>query len=133
MAETESDKAALLVDVENLFYHQSRRERALARDCLAALLWWSEKNRLANRFLALLLVVIVARLGPYIIGYAGYYDAYPWLSFAPYNFSLAFGPLLFLYVWCLTRPMPRRNLIGIAHITTYSTRYPRIITEILCR
>jgi hypothetical protein len=32
-----------------------------------------------------------------------------------------------------TRPMPRRNLIGIAHITTYSTRYPRIITEILCR
>lgn len=43
MAETESDKAALLVDVENLFYHQSRRERALARDCLAALLWWSRR------------------------------------------------------------------------------------------
>lgn len=75
---------------------------------VAAMLWWSARNRLANRFLALLILVIVARLTPYIIGYAGYYDAYPWLSFAPWNFSLAFGPLLFLYVWCLTRPLPPR-------------------------
>lgn len=75
---------------------------------VAAMLWWSAKNRLANRFLALLILVIVARLTPYIIGYAGYYDVYPWLSFAPWNFSLAFGPLLFLHVWCLTRPLPPR-------------------------
>ncbi|MDX2220008.1 MAG: AraC family transcriptional regulator [Burkholderiales bacterium] len=75
---------------------------------VAAMLWWSARNRLANRFLALLILVIVARLLPYIIGYAGYYDAYPWLSFAPWNVSLAFGPLLFLYVWCLTRPLPAR-------------------------
>ncbi len=68
----------------------------------AALLWWTAQNRRANRFLAALLVVIAMRLFPYIIGYAGYYDAYPWLSFAPYNASLAFGPLLYLYVYCLS-------------------------------
>jgi AraC-like DNA-binding protein len=68
----------------------------------AALLWWTTKNRSANRFLAALLIVIAMRLFPYIIGYAGYYDAYPWLSFAPYNASLAFGPLLYFYVYCLS-------------------------------
>ena len=71
---------------------------------IAVMLASSARNRLANRFLALLIGVIVARMFPYIIGYAGYYDAYPWLSFAPYNFSLAFGPLLYLYVIALTRP-----------------------------
>jgi len=69
----------------------------------AALLWFAPRNRLANRCLALLLVVIALRLAPYIAGYAGYYDAYPWLSFAPYNLSLAIGPLL----WCYVRLLPR--------------------------
>ena len=64
----------------------------------AGMLWFAPRNRLANRFLALLLVVIAMRLGPYIIGYAGYYDAYPWLSFAPYDASLAIGPLMYFYV-----------------------------------
>jgi AraC-like DNA-binding protein len=68
----------------------------------ATLLWVTKHNRLANRFLALLLVVIAMRLVPYIIGYAGYYDAYPWLSFLPYNASLAIGPLLYFYVRSLS-------------------------------
>lgn len=76
---------------------------------LASLLWWSPRQRLAHRFLALLLLVIAARMFPYIIGYAGYYDAYPWLSFLPWNYSLAFGPLLYLHVVTLTRASPPRN------------------------
>lgn len=76
----------------------------------ANLLWWSKTNTRANRFLALLLVVIALRLFPYIIGYAGYYDAYPWLSFLPYDVSLAFGPLLYLYVRHLwLPPAPNRK------------------------
>jgi AraC-like DNA-binding protein len=71
---------------------------ALYGGLFAALLWWSRTNRLANRLLALLLFVITLRMLPYIIGYAGYYDAYPWLSFMPYNLWLAFGPLLYFYV-----------------------------------
>jgi AraC-like DNA-binding protein len=70
----------------------------------AALLLASPSNRVANRFLALLMLAFVLRMVPYIIGFAGYYDAYPWLSFAPYNVSLAFGPLLYFYVRSLSQP-----------------------------
>jgi AraC-like DNA-binding protein len=69
---------------------------------IAAMLFGAPKNKIANRFLALLLIVFAMRLTPYVIGYAGYYDAYPWLSFAPYDASLAFGPLLYFYVRALT-------------------------------
>jgi AraC-like DNA-binding protein len=73
--------------------------------CLfAALLWWSRRNRTANRCLALLLLVIALQMLPYIIGYAGFYDAFPWLSFLPCEASLAFGPLLYLYARGLGRP-----------------------------
>lgn len=71
--------------------------------CLfALLLWFSRRNRLANRFLAMLLLVIALQMVPYIIGYAGFYDAFPWLSYLPYEASLAFGPLLYLYLRTLT-------------------------------
>lgn len=72
----------------------------------ACLLWFSPQNRRANRFLSLLLVVIALRLLPYIIGYAGFYDAWPWLSFMPWNLSLAIGPLLYCHVVHLTRASP---------------------------
>jgi AraC-like DNA-binding protein len=64
----------------------------------AVLLYWTHRNRAANRFLAMLLVVIALQLLPYIIGYAGFYDAFPWLSYLPYEASLAFGPLLYFYL-----------------------------------
>ncbi len=70
----------------------------------AVLLWFTRTNTLANRFLALLLVAIALRMVPYIIGYAGYYDAYPWLSFMPWNVSLALGPLLYFHVHSLSSP-----------------------------
>ena len=74
----------------------------------AVLLWFTRTNTLANRFLALLMLAFVMRMVPYIIGYAGFYDNYPWLSFMPYNVSLAFGPLLYLALHSLSMPtLPR--------------------------
>lgn len=65
---------------------------------VAVLLLSSHGNRSANRLLAGLLLVAVLRLMPYVLGFAGFYDVYPWLSFAPFNLALAIGPLLYLYV-----------------------------------
>jgi AraC-like DNA-binding protein len=65
---------------------------------VAGLLARAPRNRVANRCLALLLVAVVLLITPYTIGYAGFYDAYPWLSFAPLRWTLAFGPLMYGYV-----------------------------------
>jgi AraC-like DNA-binding protein len=65
---------------------------------VAGLLLASKRNMMANRFLAGLLIGAVLMITPYTIGYAGFYDAYPWLTFAPFYWQLAFGPLLYFYV-----------------------------------
>jgi AraC-like DNA-binding protein len=69
---------------------------------VALLLAFTRSNTVANRLLALLLLVFVLKLTPYVLGFAGYYDAYPWLSFAPFEMGLAVGPLLYLHVRRLT-------------------------------
>lgn len=77
----------------------------------AAMLCCVPVNRVANSLLAALIAVLALYTAPYIIGYAGYYDVYPWLSFAPYNLTLAAGPLLYLYVTSVCgggAKMPRR-------------------------
>jgi AraC-like DNA-binding protein len=99
---------------------------ALNGAVVAVLLLRSGANRSANRVLAALLAVVVLRLVPYILGYAGYYDAYPWLSFAPFDLPLAIGPLLWLYVVRLTSDaLPRRWLLHLApallHLVGYGT------------
>ncbi|MDG3442233.1 helix-turn-helix domain-containing protein [Nitrospirillum amazonense] len=76
---------------------------------VALLLLNAPGNRVANRLLAALLGVAVLRLMPYVLGFAGFYDAYPWLSFAPFNFALATGPLLYLYVCRLVTPRLSRG------------------------
>lgn len=76
---------------------------------LAALLLRVQVNRTANRLLALLVTIVALRILPYIIGFAGFYDAYPWLSFLPYDFSLGYGAVIWLYVSVLcTGQLPRR-------------------------
>ncbi|MCU0646845.1 MAG: helix-turn-helix domain-containing protein [Gemmatimonadaceae bacterium] len=97
---------------------------ALNGAAIAVLLLRTRGNREANRILAALLGIVVLRLVPYIIGYAGFYDAYPWLSFAPFDLPLAIGPLLWLYVVRLTGDaMPARwwlHLVPAAlHFTIY--------------
>lgn len=69
---------------------------------VALLLAFTRSNAAANRLLALLLLVFVLKQVPYVLGFAGYYDAYPWLSFAPFELGLAIGPLLYLHVCLLT-------------------------------
>ncbi|MBY0491339.1 MAG: AraC family transcriptional regulator [Gemmatimonadaceae bacterium] len=91
---------------------------------VAVLLLNTRGNRVANRFLAALLFVLAMRLVPYIIGYAGAYDRWPWLSFAPFDMPLAIGPLLFLYVARLTSgEMPRRWWLHLLPAATHFTVY----------
>lgn len=88
---------------------------------LAALLLLAPHNKAANRFLALFIIALALMVTPYIIGFAGFYDAYPWLSFAPFQTGLAFGPLFYFYVLELTGgPLPRRWL---AHFTPYAAQF----------
>jgi AraC-like DNA-binding protein len=65
---------------------------------LAAILIRAPANRRANRLLGAALAVMVGLLTPFVIGYAGAYDVWPWLSFAPFAIPLALGPLLYAYV-----------------------------------
>jgi AraC-like DNA-binding protein len=58
-------------------------------------------NRTANRTLAALLVVLAGVLLPWLIGFAGFYDRWRWLTFAPFACPLAIAPLLWLYVHAL--------------------------------
>lgn len=82
---------------------------------VAALLVATRTNRTANRLLAAFLLCFALRLTPYVLGYAGAYDAWPWLTFAPFDARLAFGPLLWLYVRTLTRgASPRRWALHLA-------------------
>lgn len=76
---------------------------ALNGAMLAVLVASGRGNRIANRLLATLVSLISLRLAIYVLGFAGMYDGHPWLTFAPLDASLAFGPLLWLYTCALTR------------------------------
>ena len=92
---------------------------------VTALLMARRDNREANRLLAALTFAWSLRIVPYVIGYAGFYDAYPWLSFAPFAITLAYGPLIYLYVVRLTEAaLPRRwwlHLLPAAAQVVYDT------------
>lgn len=76
---------------------------------LAALLLRTPANRVANRLLALLLALVALRIVPYIIGFAGFYDAYPWLTYLPYEWSLGYGAIIWLYARVIcTGTLPAR-------------------------
>lgn len=76
---------------------------------LAALLLRTPANRVANRLLALLLALVALRIVPYIIGFAGFYDAYPWLTYLPYEWSLGYGAIIWLYARVIcTGALPAR-------------------------
>lgn len=59
------------------------------------------ENRVANRMLAAFLVALGGFVTPYAIGFAGAYDAWRWLTFAPFSITLALPPLLFGYTQAL--------------------------------
>ncbi len=62
-----------------------------------------DANRSANRLLAAVLIVLTGVITPYSIGFAGAYDAWRWLTFAPFAIPLALPPLLFGYTHALVR------------------------------
>ena len=79
---------------------------------LAAVLATEPSNRTAGRLLAGALVVIAGLLTPYVIGFAGFYDTFRGLTFAPFAIPLALGPLLYAYGHSLAdgRAPPRWRL-----------------------
>ena len=77
---------------------------AIQGGVVAAGLLRKNVNRRPNRLLAALVLVLALKLVPYIIGYAGFYNAYPWLDLAPFDMGLATGPLLYLYICSITLP-----------------------------
>lgn len=68
---------------------------------LAGALAQGSRNPVANRFLAAALVVVAGLLTPYAIGFAGAYDRFRWLTFAPFAIPLGFAPLLYGYAHAL--------------------------------
>ncbi len=67
------------------------------------------RGGMALRSLGALLIVLCGMLTPFAIGYAGFYDRWPWLSFAPFAVPLAMGPLLYAHLSALIfdRPISR--------------------------
>jgi hypothetical protein len=64
---------------------------------IACGLWRALANRVAARTLAALLVVLIGVFTPWLIGFAGFYDRWRWLTFAPLSSPLFVPPLLYLY------------------------------------
>lgn len=97
----------------------------LAFQCLvlSAMLASTKTNQLANRYLALVLLVIGGMLLPYVLGYAGAYDAWPWLTAAPFAIPLALGPLLYAHVTALVhnRAIALLHFLPAALQFTYQT------------
>jgi len=65
---------------------------------LAAALWRSFDNRAANRIMAALLVVLAGVITPWLIGFAGFYDRWRWLTFLPVAQPLLVPPLFLAFV-----------------------------------
>ena len=88
---------------------------------LALMLLFAPTNVVANRFLAFFILAVASMVTPYIIGFAGFYDAYPWLSFAPFSTGLAFGPLFYFYCLALTGgQLPERWRL---HFAPYAVQF----------
>jgi AraC-like DNA-binding protein len=91
---------------------------------VAVLLATSGRNRAANLLLAAFIAAISLKLAPYMLGFAGFYASFPWLSFAPLNFGLALGPLLWLHVFRLTvGRMPPRAWLHLAPVMLQAGYY----------
>ena len=73
---------------------------------LAGALALQSRNRTANRILAAFLLVLAGVMTPYTIGFAGFYDAWMGLTFAPLALPLFLAPLLYGYTHALVQGRP---------------------------
>ncbi len=76
----------------------------------ALVLLWQQTERHSARFLGLFLLAAIIKVTPQIIGFAGFYDVWPGLTFAPFNVELFFGPLLLLHAYHLMQQQPAKKL-----------------------
>ena len=64
------------------------------------------EGRLSDRLLALLVLLFTLRVGSWMFGFAGWYDSHDaystFMFYFPFNFWLAFGPLVYFYFRSLT-------------------------------
>lgn len=82
---------------------------------IAAALARPIRNRAANRALAALLVVLAGIITPWMIGFAGFYDTWRWLTFLPVQITLGVGPLAWMHVEALVHGrLPRRAALHLA-------------------
>jgi len=63
-------------------------------------------NRTANSILSAFLIVATGVVTPYTIGFAGFYDAWLGLTFAPFALTLFLAPLLYGYTHALIAGVP---------------------------
>jgi len=101
---------------------------ALQLIAAAGLLAARPSERLSSRVLAAFLLSLVLALTPQIIGFAGFYDAFPRLQFAPFDVTLLYGPLIYAYAGALMLgrlPRPRIWLFapGAAQFAYYSVLF----------
>lgn len=93
---------------------------------IAAALTRLLENRVSNRTLAALLVVLAGIITPWMIGFAGFYDTWRWLSFVPVSVTLAVAPLFWLYVHALLKGRwPER---GWRHLTPALMQFAYLAT-----
>lgn len=78
---------------------------------LAGALAWTTPNPVADRCLALVLVVLVGMTSVYLFGWTGRVEVAPALAFAPFNLPIALGPLLYGYVHGLVHGRGPRHAI----------------------
>ncbi len=81
---------------------------------LAAALSRTMQNRSANRTMAALLLVLAGIITPWMIGFAGFYDKWRWLTFAPFQITLFVAPLFWFYVHALVHGSWPAN--GVRHL-----------------
>lgn len=82
---------------------------------LGPVLWRRRANRLANRILAALVVAVSAMMLLGEIGGVFGFAGHPHLLGLGASLPFAFGPLLYLYVVALTRPVERFDPRWVAH------------------
>lgn len=73
---------------------------------LATLVLLPSGRHRGSPWLAALIGSMALRTVPYVLGYAGLYDLHPALTFAPFDLTLAWGPLLWAYVSTLASGAP---------------------------
>lgn len=72
---------------------------------IALQLCFRELEQVSSRYLALFMAIFALGITPQIIGFSGFYQVFPWLTFAPFNTDLWLGPLLLLHLrrLCLSK------------------------------